>query len=85
MNTTEFIQAIEDHKVLINDKDEMIVKDDNGTIWFFGFGITGHADIVQPSDKFRDSVVFSRWITIMESKIPFPTMAATTDKWRVRE
>ena len=85
MNTTEFIQAVENHKVLTNEKEELIVKDDDGKIWFFGFGMTAHANRILPSDMFPEQVVFAKDIRIIDQDIPFPTFAVACDKWKVRE
>ena len=85
MNTTEFIQAIEDRKVLINKKDEHIFKDDNGTIWFIGYGVTATGKTVEASKMFEDQVSFMREIEVGEYKVPFPVFAVSTKHFEVRE
>ena len=85
MNTTEFIQAIEDRKVLINGKDEHIVKDDSGTIWFFGYGMTASGTTVQESKMFEDQVSIVRPIDVGGTEVLIPIFAVSTKHFEVRE
>jgi len=85
MNTTEFIQAVENRKVLVNGKFGMITKGDNDKIWFFGFGVTAQATELQASEKYDDQVIFSNVIEIAGAKILYPIFVIATDKWEVKE
>ena len=81
MNTTEFIQAIEDHKVLINGDGDRIFKNESGTIYYFGEGIVSSGTVMQVSEKFEDQISIGRNIEISGGTVFIPIYCVNTRRF----